>query len=87
MTDKELPVKLFRNRKTDRRILVAEEPNGDLICGEMDKNDKVINAGNRNLKEEFNKDLDDWNMEADHNTVGFTFFGGQFVERKRPERL
>jgi hypothetical protein len=53
----------------------------------MDKNDKVINAGNRFLKEEYNKNLDDWNMEADHNTVGFTFFDGQFVERKRPERL
>jgi len=30
---------------------------------------------------------DDLEMEADYNTVGFTFFNGEFIPRQRPERL
>jgi hypothetical protein len=78
---------LFRNRKTGKRLLTAEEPNGDLIYAELDENDNAINAGNRFPKEQYNETLDDYEMEADYNTVGFTFSGGKFVKRKRPERL
>jgi len=31
--------------------------------------------------------LDDLESEADYKTVGFTFIGGEFVPRQRPERL
>jgi hypothetical protein len=31
--------------------------------------------------------LDELKMEADYNTVGFTFSGGKFVKTERPERL
>jgi hypothetical protein len=80
-------VRLWRNRKTGKRLLAHEEPDGDVIDAEFDKNDKPINAGNQVPKEEWNKMLDDLDMEADYNTVNFTFSDGKFVERKRPERL
>jgi hypothetical protein len=81
------PVKLFRNRKTGQRFLAAEEPNGDVIYAELDENDNPINAGNRFPKDEYNDMLDDLEMEADHNTVGFTFSNGGFIRRRRSERL
>ena len=87
MTDSNCSVRLFRNRKTGKRLLIAEEPNGDLIYAELDENDNAINARNRFPKEQYNETLDDYEMEADYNTVGFTFSGGKFVKRKRPERL
>jgi hypothetical protein len=81
------PTRLFRNLKTGKRFLAAEEPNGDVICAELNESDNTINAENRYPKEEYNKMLDDFEMEADYNTVGFTFSGGKFVKRERPERL
>jgi hypothetical protein len=87
LTDSNCPVRLFRNRKTGKRLLTAEEPYGDLIYAELDENDNAINAGNRFPKEQYNETLDDYEMEADYDTVGFTFSGGKFVKRKRPERL
>lgn len=87
MTKDEVPTKLFRNRKTGQRFLAAEEPYGDVVYAELDKNDKPINAGNRFPKDEFNSMLDDLEMEADYNTVGFTFSNGKFIPRQRPERL
>jgi hypothetical protein len=81
------PTRLFRNRKTDQRFLAATEPNGDVIYAELDENDKPVNAGNRYPKEEYNKMLDDLEMEADYNTVNFTFSGGKFVKKENPERL
>ena len=82
MTDSNCSVRLFRNRKTGKRLLTAEEPNGDLIYAEL-----AINAGNRFPKEQYNETLDDYEMEADYDTVGFTFSAGKFVKGKRPERL
>ena len=87
MTDSNCSVRLFRNRTTGKRLLTAEEPNGDLIYAELDENDNAINAGNRFPKEQYNETLDDYEMEADYDTVGFTFSGGKFVKRKRLERL
>jgi hypothetical protein len=81
------PTRLFKNLKTGKRFLAAEEPNGDLVYAELDENDNPINAGNRFPKEEYNKMLNELKMEADYNTVGFTFSGGEFVKRKRPERF
>ena len=43
-------------------------------------------TGNRFPRDEFNRMLDDLEMEADYNTVGFTFIGGEFVPRQRPYR-
>lgn len=51
------------------------------------KNDKPINAENRFDKDKYNEMLDDLQMEADYNTVNFTFSNGKFVERKRQKRL
>ena len=70
-----------KNRKTGQRFLAAEEPNEDVIYAELDENDNPINAGNRFPKDEFNRMLDDLEMKTDHNTVGFTFFGGQQQDR------
>jgi hypothetical protein len=81
------PVRLFRNLRTGQRFLAAEEPNGDVIYAELDENEKPINAGNRFPRNEYNSMLDDLEMEADHNTVGFTFVDGEFIPRQRPERL
>jgi hypothetical protein len=87
LTDSNCSVRLFRNRKSGKRLLTAEEPNGDLIYAELDENDNAINAGNRFPKEQYNETLDDYEMEADYDTVGFTFSAGKFVKGKRPERL
>ena len=73
MTDSNCSVRLFRNRKTGKRLLTAEEPNGDLIYAELDENDNAINAGNRFPKEQYNETLDDYEMEADYDTVGSHF--------------
>ena len=81
------PVRLYRNRKTGQRFLAVNEPNGDVIYAELDGNDKPVNAGNRFPRDEFNNMLDDLEQEADYNTVGFIFIGGEFVPRQRPERL
>jgi hypothetical protein len=81
------PTRLFRNRKTDQRFLAAEEPNGDVIYAELDENDNPIYARNRLPKDEYDEMLDDLEIEADHNTVGFTFFSGEFIKIERPERL
>jgi hypothetical protein len=53
----------------------------------LDEIDNAINAGNRFPKEQYNETLDDYEMEADYDTVGFTFSAGKFVKGKRPERL
>jgi len=80
-------VRQFRNGRTGKRFLAVTEPNGDVIYAELDGNDKPINAGNRFPRDEFNNMLDELEQEADYNTVGFTFIGGKFVPRERPERL
>jgi hypothetical protein len=80
-------VRLFRNRTSGQRFLAVKEPNEDVIYAELDSNDNPINAGNRFPKEEYNRMLDDLDMEADYNTVGFTFDDGKFIRRQRPERL
>jgi hypothetical protein len=54
---------------------------------ELDENDHAINGGNRFSKKEFNQILELLEMEADNNTPPFAFVNGEFVERKRPERL
>jgi hypothetical protein len=87
LTDHIGPIKLSRNRKTGKRFLAVTELNGDVIYAELDENDKPINAGNRFTREEFNKMLDELDMEPDESTVNFAFSGGDFVERKRPRRL
>jgi hypothetical protein len=87
MTDKIGPTKLFRNPKTGKRVSANEESNEDFIRAERNENDEAINAENRVPKEEFNKQLDDDEIEADYNTVPFTVDGGKVVERKRPNRL
>ena len=80
-------VRLFRNRGTGQRFLVAKQPNGDVIHAELGENDKPISAGNNFPKDDYNNMSDDLEMEADYNTVGFTFFNGEFIPRQRPERL
>jgi hypothetical protein len=80
-------VRQFRNRKTGKRFLAAEQPDGDVIYAELDEHDNPINAGNTFPKDEFNSMLDDLELEADYTTVGFTFFNGEFIPRQRPERL
>lgn len=87
MSDDHVLKRLFRNRKTSVRLLAVEEPNSDVIYAELDENDKPKNAGNRVPKEEWNRMLDDLEMDADHNTVGITFYNGEFVKRERPDRL
>jgi hypothetical protein len=52
----------------------------------MDENNKPINAGNRLSKDEFAAILGVCDIEADENTVNYTFIGGKFVERKRLDR-
>ena len=47
----------------------------------------LLQAGNRISREEYNRILDDENMERDDNTVGFTMFGGEIIRRERPEHL
>jgi len=81
------PVRLYRNRKTGQRFLAVNEPNGDVIYAELDRNDKPVNAGNRFPRDEFDRMLDDLEQEADYKTVGFIFIGGEFVPRQRPEGL
>ena len=81
MSDDIGPTRLYRDRKTGKRFLAATEPNGDVVYAELDENDKPINAGNRYPREEYNEMLDDLEVEADYNTVNFTFSGGKFVER------
>jgi hypothetical protein len=85
--DEGYPVRLFRNRRMGQRFLAVTEPNGDVIYAELDENDRPINAGNRFPRDEYNNMLNDLEMEADYNTVGFTFIGEEFVPRQRPERL
>jgi hypothetical protein len=58
-----------------------------VIYAELDTNDNAINAANMFPKEEFNEMLDDLELKADYNTVDFTFSGGKFIKRARPERL
>jgi hypothetical protein len=81
------PIRLWRNRQTGRKLLAAEEPNGDVIDAELDENDHPISAGNRIPKDEWNQRLDELEMDADYNTVGFTVFDGKIIEREMPERL
>jgi hypothetical protein len=78
--DKVGPNRIFRNFETDERILGAETA-GEVIEGDLDENDVVVNASNRTPKEEFNKMLKDKNMKADENT-GFTFSGGKWADKK-----
>ena len=49
----------------------------------MDENNKPINAGIRLSKDEFIDILGVCDMEADENTVNYTFIGGKFVGRKK----
>ena len=71
----------------DFLLKVSLHNNGEDYYAELDENDKPINAGNQFPKDEYNKMLDDLEMEADYNTVNFTFFDGKFIERQRPQRL
>jgi len=86
LADKIGPTKLFRNSKTGKRISVNEESNGDFIRSERNENDVAINAENRVSREEVNKQLDDDEMDADHNT-SFTMYGGKPVDTKKPNRV
>ena len=76
-----------RCRKTGKRYLAVTEPNGDVIYAELDENDNPINAGNRIIKDEFNRMLDELEMVADYNTANFTLFVGKIVKRETPEGL
>jgi hypothetical protein len=81
LTDKVGPTRLFRNLKTGERFLAARQPNDYVVYAVMDENNKPINAGNRS-KEDFAGILGVSDMEADENTVNYTFIGGKFVEKK-----
>jgi hypothetical protein len=83
LTDKIGPTRLFRNPKTGERFLAAREPNDYVVYAVMDKNNNPINAGNRLSKEQFVDILSACDIEADENTVNYTFIGGKFVERKK----
>ena len=48
----------------------------------MDVNNKPINDGNWLSREQFVDILSACDIEADENTVNYTFIGGKFVERK-----
>jgi hypothetical protein len=74
--DEGYPIRLFRNRRTGKRFLAVTEPNGDVIYAGLDENDKPINAGNRDPRDEFNIMLDEFEQEADCSTYyehGTTF--------------
>jgi hypothetical protein len=86
LTDKIGPTRLYRNLKTGERFLAARQPNDYVVYADMDENDKPINAGNRLSKDEFINILSACEMEADEDTVGFTFFNGKFVEKRRRYR-
>jgi hypothetical protein len=86
LTDKIGPTRLFRNLKTGERFLAARQPNDYVVYAVMDENNKPINAGNRLSKDEFAAILGVCDIEADENTVNYTFIGGKFVERKRLDR-
>ena len=81
------PTKLFRNRISGDRFLAAEKPDGDVHYAQLDENNNPINAGNLFPKEEYNKLLDNSEMELDENTVPFTFFNGEFIEKKEKSDL
>jgi hypothetical protein len=83
LTDKIGPTRLFRNLKTGERFLAAKQPNDYVVYAEMDENNKPINAGNRLSKEQFVDILSACEIEADENTVNYTFIGGKFVEGKK----
>jgi hypothetical protein len=83
LTDKIGPTRLFRNLKTGERFLAAKQPNDYVVYAELDENNKPINAGNRLSKEQFVDILSACDIEADENTVNYTFIGGKFVERKK----
>jgi hypothetical protein len=88
MTAKTGPTKLFRNRISGVRFLVAEKPNGDIYYAQLDEKNNPINAGNRFPKEEYVEMLDNLEMELDENTVPFTFSNGEFIEKKeKSDRL
>jgi hypothetical protein len=88
LTDKVGPTRLFRNLKTGERFLAAKQPNDYVVYAEFDENNKPINAGNRLSKEQFVDILSVCDIEADENTVNYTFIGGKFVEKeKKPNRL
>jgi hypothetical protein len=82
LSDKIGPTRLYRNRKTGERFLAARQPNDYVVYADMDENNKPINAGNRLSKEQFVDILSVSEIEADGNTVNYTFIGGKFVERK-----
>jgi hypothetical protein len=82
MTAKTGPTKLFRNRISGDRFLVAEKPNGDVYYAQLDEKNNPINAGNRLSREEYAAIMDNLEMELDENTVPFTFFNGEFIEKK-----
>ena len=74
--------RLFRNLKTGELFLAARQPNDYVVYAVMDENNKPVNAGNRLSRDEFTAILGVSVMEADENTVNYTFIGGRFVERK-----
>ena len=82
MTDKVGPTRLFRNLKTGERFLAARQSNDYVVYAVMDENNKPINAGNRFSKEEFAGNLGLCDIEANENTVKYSFIDGKFVERK-----
>ena len=59
------PTKLFRNRISGDRFLAAEKPDGDVHYTQLDENNNPINAGNQFPKEEYNKLLDNSEIELD----------------------
>jgi hypothetical protein len=83
LTGKIGPIRLYRNLKTGERFLAAKEPNDDVVYSVVEENDRPINAGNRFPKDEFLRILCTCDIEADENTVGFTFFNGEFVKKRK----
>ena len=81
----EFPIRLFINKNKSYRLLAAED-NGNIIYAELIE-DKPIIAGNNIPKKEFNEILSKEGWERDDNTIDVTFSDGEFIRRKRKNRL
>jgi|SRR5919106_6048660 hypothetical protein len=73
LTDKIGPTRLFRYLKTGELFLAARQPNDYVVYAVMDENNKPINAGNRLSRNEFAGILGFCDIEADENTVNYTY--------------